>query len=189
MSKCWWKCILDILQSRYVNNLSSQVAQPDLNVFFFFTLVVECFLNDANILQTLPRVHPSSVWRAQSAVFVLLKYNTLAATLESPLVYLYCPQHADAIKHKNASPCYIFLGAFICACLYLRERGRTGSAVTFITGRTYGLFLFISEQRVRYTGCWSSRKMMIVMAAGMPLSHWGFLLSRTRGRLGPLLHL
>lgn len=161
--------------------------------------MVECFLNDANILQTLPRVHPSSVWRAQTRRSCSIECCVCApevqcigserSTLESPLVYLYCPQHADAIKHKNASPCYIFLGAFICACLYLRERGRTGSAVTFITGlgcvRTYGLFLFISEQRVRYTGCWSSRKMMIVMAAGMLLSHWGFLLSRTQGRLGP----
>lgn len=79
----------------------------------------------------------------------------------------------------NASLCYIFLGAFICACLYLGGGGGPGvlwhlSPCWYVSEcvRAYGPFLFISEQWVRYTGCWSSRKMKIVMCFGMLVSRW-----------------
>lgn len=58
----------------------------------------------------------------------------------------------------NTSPCYIFLGAFICACLYLGGGGRGVlwhlSPCWYVSEcvRAYGPFLFIFE-RVRYTEC------------------------------------
>lgn len=75
----------------------------------------------------------------------------------------------------NASPCYIFFGAFICACLYLRGGNRECCDIY----RRVGMWAAVCMQTVPFSLSLNSgsdtqgvRTMTGVMAAGMLVSHW-----------------
>lgn len=88
------------------------------------TQLVECFLNDANTLQTVPGLHFPSQSRARkhrrcrrdesSGVFVLLLKLRICCECSSWafLVHLYCPLRADAIKHNKCITLLYFLWGF-----------------------------------------------------------------------------
>lgn len=105
---------------------------------------VECFLNDANTLQTVPRLHfflrfksseSTAAAGVMNQVVCLCSLWSNAFAVNAPLEPSSCISIVLSMQMlsntTNALPCYIFLGGFHL-CLPLSKRGRTGSAVTFI---------------------------------------------------------
>lgn len=85
----------------------------------------------------------------------LCSFSSNAVTVNAPLGPPSCISIVLSMQMlsnpTNVSPCYIFLGAFICACIYQRERW-TWSAGTFIAAllcvvtRLFSVYLRTASQ-------------------------------------------